>query len=446
MRWPTRCLRLHLLVQAALVLATCVPVCLRGQEPEQTTKPSKLEWKTEWKTITPEESLEMWKKFAEMQRQRQEHGEPLLSFVDFIEIFHNEDQKRESLTKQAMVGAPWLKIAGRWSLIDAPEVGLPWAMVEDEPISPEVLDVLSRLFPFSKDETTKLGIATLLYRYRVPAGREYLLQVFREEPTADVALILALNRESEALEGIATLFRSEKPSEELIYALGRWGPETTFLLKEDLLFGRGSRGTYVRALVMAEHEPSDELIGRLQGIFESRDLSTKITVAAALLRLRPGAEELKQFLLGRVYRWEDDKLLLFRLSESVRATGIAGAEEYLRAIIVKRLEGGSGVYFDEDCFSAVRALANYGREEDLELLRRVLERHLDSRDPNQQQISAIAEQIYAAGSEDGRALLLEVMGPEYVANLVVLRSLRRLPAKWLPVRSRAAVPRNYWID
>ena len=91
MRSPARCFRLRLVLQASMFLATCTGSCLLGQEPEHRTEASK----PKCNPITPEESRENLRWFGEMQKQRQARGEPLLTAVDFIELFCTEEQKRE---------------------------------------------------------------------------------------------------------------------------------------------------------------------------------------------------------------------------------------------------------------------------------------------------------------------------------------------------------------
>jgi len=398
---------------------------------------------------SPEEAL---KEFAVQQSERQKQGKKLLTAQDLVERYCDK-YKKQILEKQAASGGPFFPMRGRWDLVDKPSVALPLAIHEDEPFNEKILGVLEKMFPLSKEKDERFRIAALLYRYGRSAGRDYLFEELRRRDNPLAALVLALNQELEALDSIAKVFKSHTPKGELFYdlikAFGRWGPESSDLLEEGLLTGRGSRGAYLDALAMSKHEVGDAVIERIKWMFEAgrRKKKTPVVEAAVLVWLRPNLTEPLEYLRGEAEklpppsgRWEFS--LVWALSR---------IEPFLvKKSLIEIVE--SVVFSDKPIIAyhihvlAAHNLIKIDPDVGGPLVVKMLRKMAQRRPLYKRKLYAVAQAIYDSGLQKSDEILNEIMGEGFAARIRKLRELRSLPEKLLPNSSREFVREWYLLE
>lgn len=389
---------------------------------------------------------EAFAEFTRLQEERMRQGKEPLTLLDLINMYSDDDQK-EILRETVKDNRIYFEIKGRWDLIDDPSTALGWALHEKEPFNKKVLDVLQSTFSLSEDRSERLQIAVLLYRYDNNTGRNYLLNELLERHDAEVAIVLASNRDQEALAGIREVFESSIPSSELIYVLGRWGSEASPLLSEGLLASRGSPVDYVRALTMAAHRVDSATMERIRRMYEDGRGVTKVGAAAALIRLDPSSREPLEYLLNVLEKegthFESEKLFA---AWGLSQVGSPEAEEPFRRIVESYASNKEPVYVMPIHVEAARVLAQMEAEEGKLLVVKMLRKMVKEGITDERDIYAIAQAIHDSGLPNSDEILNELMGDEFVAKVQRVRELRALPTRLLPVSSRAFVGTSYWVE
>ncbi len=179
----------------------------------------------------------------------------------------------------------WIFINGHNSLEMAMEYIIKSAT---EPFPPRVLEALEHILKHGTDAQMKLTAATLLYRYDQPSGKAYLLSLLNSTTTdlrtRDVALALAMNRETEAIPGIVAAFpKLGPPPTRLLLAIGAWNePSLGALLRQQYQLNPKSWGY---ALALAQTGTQDAVTHLTQTLATQKSLGyLEFMVEATLVK------------------------------------------------------------------------------------------------------------------------------------------------------------------
>ena len=155
---------------------------------------------------------------------------------------------------------------GVWDLIDEindPVVTLISVFDKNEPFSKRMIDLLEKAFPKAKDEEIRFQIALVLYRYKRESGKTYLIEMLRKKKSLLAGIILAENREEEALLDLIRIFKDtefkdfkNRTPDRFLWSLGRFGSKIDKVLETGLL-RRSRRYDYAVAYCLGQHSISE---------------------------------------------------------------------------------------------------------------------------------------------------------------------------------------------
>lgn len=190
--------------------------------------------------------------------------EPKNKFTKMLDAYSKE-QKIQVIKKSASAGIAGGVFRKQWDLIDEiedPEIATIHAMAAREPFHKKIVDVLEKLYPKADDEETRFQMALFLYRYKRKPGKDYLIKLLREQKSDFAAVILAENREEDALEDLKIHFNrilqsGKRVPVRLIWGLGRFGHQTDEILSKGLLKEK-NKGDYLIALCLGRHTASPD--------------------------------------------------------------------------------------------------------------------------------------------------------------------------------------------
>lgn len=399
---------------------------------------------------------EAWKEFRRLNQERSAQGKPPLTFRDLTDLWSDAEKKRY-MQKVARDSGFFLDIKKRWELIDDPTTALGWSYKELEPFPQGLLDTLERTLPLSTDSEEKVRIAALLYRYGRGLGREVLLQELPgpEGPTA--ASVFAQNRDPEARPPLMELFETEvlakEEREELIYALGRWAPETTALLSKGFLARRGSPAAYVQTFCAAPHQVDEATLQRLQQLYTKANGSWKADLAKTLYHVSPKYREPLAYLITQAKQWSDlpemeRSSVLKALADIDLPQTRQPLKPMVRGMVEEFLADPEAWYTEWPVMNAALVLLEVGENKDKQLVIEMLRRRAErERPPYSRTVSVLLRAIAESELPQAEEALQAIVGDKVLSLLhrfQETQELRPLPAHLLPEPSRNFVRTSHW--
>jgi hypothetical protein len=420
--------------------------------------------------------------YQKMIRERYLQGKPLPRFEEMIDLLSEEARKDLILESLKSGMLPPLPLPERWDYVQDPTTALRQADYDFEPLPPIAVKALERVFPLATDPGERLRLGALLYRYGREMGRQYLIQEVRDHRNEEAAIILAWNQDDTAWPDLQTFFvNNPRPSDELLYGLGRWAPKTSLVLSAGYLRAeRGALQDYERAFALGKHKVERTVLERLQQRYDKggREHSGKTITASTLLWLQPNHQAALTYLTERAATWrslsEIEQSLLFNTIQSVSVPQLSILRQQVATTLVEQYLAQSDPRgIDQSLSGASRnavleLVANGGKKgQDLGLatLYKMVGKKESPTEARTLQpaslssIYAVAEALIDSGVPDIERTIntllakeaealesLLLFNREFTATLRAIRKLRELPTRYTPVFSREFVHTPNWVQ
>jgi hypothetical protein len=373
------------------------------------------------------------------------------------------DRKKEFADKIAQKFSSCFPLKDRWDFVETPLVALNCASrVEHEPLNDKVLNILEDMLVQSGEPDVKLKIAALLYRTHRESGRLYLLNRLDQQGNEDAALILALNQDMDALQGISKMLKKKTPKRVMILTLGRWGEAVSSIL-EKLFLADTARYPidYVQAFTLGYHRLSEEGTARIKQIYDTewkKDYG-KIWINAAVYHLW-GDKKALSFLTERFDKLAPDdyykgRSVLIRVLHNFRYKDYPPKKPLYEGLIDYYIHDEKASAPQFVLWDISQNLLEIGDLDDAKLVLAMLKKEMVRQYSNRSQRGNFlyklnqnerltAKALIDSGHTEIEAELIKMTSKKYVNTLKGIAGLRQLPQEFMPERSKNLSKRLIW--
>lgn len=348
-----------------------------------------------------------------------------------IEKLSPEERKRFINFLQKM-GIPF-NLPEFWTNVKDPKIAVVAATRFGEPLRPEAIAAFERLLPLSKKDTPQeLFLAAFLYRYGKQAGLEVLMRRVKDQADETAAAILALNHESQALDGIAAILEHQPDLESvsLALALGSWDNTQ---VKEALLKAFKKAPENINLAMALSRLHVKEALPYALRTYHHRAMTTKLSkflLAAALINLEsPDSESLLTYLLQQVNDNAEDGTRFYAVQALGQIQNVKAEQALLQVINQCAASPNSvvGAYEHDVTLAAVEALSDNPSQLVAQSLLALFNRLQQNKGDRTFQ-SQVGEALIKIDDDAYVTVLRPVMGEKWLQDRLYLHHLKPLPA------------------
>lgn len=368
-------------------------------------------------------------------------------------------EERKRLCNSLFADGVYVNIPECWACVDDPPKVLAAVNAQSEPLSPDMLGALERIFPRLISQDGRMSAAVLLYRYRYPTGSAYLRKRVKERSDVEAARLLAFEKDLVLLPDLLRVL-AKFHSSELALALSKWRhPKiTAALLNEARLAGKTQEPGWLSHILAAANTGAPAAVSLLRTAFASLPAKSpsRLEAAAVLIKIQPEkSNDLIRYLLQQLaspdsnspdYKESsspgDSGPDLYRKYFVVEALGMSGhprmvvpleavINDYLAKGDVTKYQSAVGASRSELAVCALEGLAGM-KAKNVHSLAMKLLRKLEKSSNRGEYWARTAKIILQDGSKETRQFVEGIMGRQWLANESALRKLRAVDPNYLP--------------